>query len=505
VSYLCVPIFVHTLEQARGDLAAAVAAGAEMIELRLDAMDDRRGWEELLLERPVPLIVTCRSQAEGGLYRGSEENRLNLLQAAAASGACYVDVELAAGREIAAESLLILSSHDFAGRPRRLHNLLLEMDQIGCDVKKIAWTARSIRDNLEAFEILQRQSKPTIALCMGQAGVISRILAKKFGAFLTFASLDEQSATADGQISIGQMKGLYRWDKINRKTKIHGVVAHPVGHSLSPAVHNAGFNAVGYDGLYVPLLVNPGYESFKAFMETFVPFEGLDLCGLSITLPHKENALRYLKEKGAEVEDLAAHIGAVNTIAIDRGGPRPQLRGFNTDYAAILDSITTARRCERRDLAGMTVGVLGAGGTARTAVAALTGCKAKVIIFNRTLAKAKPLADEFAAGVLPLADAASSGCQILINATSVGMHPNIDKSPIGGFPPQLGGELLVFDTIYNPMKTKLLREAEAAGAKVAGGVEMFVRQAAAQFTAWTGQAAPLEAMRSVVQRQLNRG
>src|SRR5205085_9703722 len=151
--------------------------------------------------------------------------------------------------------------------------------------------------------------KPMIALCMGEAGLISRILAKKFGAFLTFASLESGSGTAPGQISIHDMKRVYRWDKIGPRTKVYGVVGSPIAHSMSPAIHNAAFDQTGHDGIYVPLLVNEGYESFKAFMESFVPFEGLDLSGLSITIPHKENALRYLTEKGAEVEPLARQIG----------------------------------------------------------------------------------------------------------------------------------------------------------------------------------------------------
>ena len=140
---------------------------------------------------------------------------------------------------------------------------------------------------------------------MGEQGLISRVLAKKFGAFLTFASLREENATAPGQVTIDQMKNLYRWDALNEKTKVYGVVGSPVAHSMSPAIHNAGFEAAGHDGIYLPLLVNPGYESFKAFMETFLAFAPLDMAGLSITIPHKENALRYLKEKNAEIEPLA--------------------------------------------------------------------------------------------------------------------------------------------------------------------------------------------------------
>jgi 3-dehydroquinate dehydratase/shikimate dehydrogenase len=342
---------------------------------------------------------------------------------------------------------------------------------------------------------------------MGEAGLISRVLAKKFGAFLTFASLRDESATAPGQVTVHDMKRLYRWDAVGPKTKVYGVVASPVAHSMSPAIHNAAFDQTGYDGIYLPLLVNPGYESFKAFMESFVPFEGLDLSGLSVTLPHKENALKYLREKGAEVEELAQRIGAVNTVVIDRTDRRLRLSGFNTDYAAILDSITAKMNIERDGLSDLRVAVIGAGGTGRTAVAALAHYGATVVVYNRTREKADALAAEFngksgkvvAASMEKLCD---SCCHVFINTTSVGMHPNVDESPLGERPPKFTSDTVVFDVVYNPMKTKLLQQAEAAGAKTIGGVEMFVRQAAAQFKAWTSLDAPVDVMRQVVERRL---
>jgi shikimate dehydrogenase len=278
---------------------------------------------------------------------------------------------------------------------------------------------------------------------------------------------------------------------------------------MSPAIHNAAFDSTGHDGVYLPLLVNPGYESFKAFMESFVPFEGLDLSGLSVTLPHKENALKYLLEKGAEVEEVAQRIGAVNTITIKRSDRRLPLRGFNTDYAAILDSITEKMGIGRERLSDLRVAVIGAGGTGRTAVAALAHYGATVVVYNRTREKADALAAEFngksghvvAASMDKICD---SCCHVFINTTSVGMHPNVNESPLGERPPKFTPNTVVFDVVYNPMKTKLLRQAEAAGAKTIGGVEMFVRQAAAQFQAWTATQAPVDVMRRVVEDRLSR-
>jgi 3-dehydroquinate dehydratase/shikimate dehydrogenase len=295
------------------------------------------------------------------------------------------------------------------------------------------------------------------------------------------------------------MKRLYRWEAIQPDTKVYGVVGHPIAHSMSPAIHNAAFEFAEHNGVYLPMLVNPGYESFKAFMESFLAFKGLDLSGLSVTIPHKENALRYLKEKGAEVEPLAERIGAVNTIVIAGG----KLRGLNTDYAAILDSITSKLQITRGQLKEYRVAVIGAGGTGRTAVAALASYGATVVIYNRTREKADALAAEFtgrtgkvvAAAMEKLCD---SCCQIYINTTSIGMHPNVDRSPMESVP----GDALIFDAVYNPVRTKLLCQAEAAGAKTISGVEMFVRQAAGQFVTWTELSPPVELMRAVLEKKL---
>jgi 3-dehydroquinate dehydratase/shikimate dehydrogenase len=501
MTQLCVAIFVTDEAQAKRDIALAAEAGADLVELRLDTFT---GDAWALLEKvPLPVICTCRTAAEGGQSTASNVKRMALLGEVAPRSA-YVDVELETARASPPSRTtlprLILSSHDFNGRPERLTNLVMELIHADCDVAKIVWTARTIRDNLEAFEILQSRQKPTIAICMGEAGLISRVLARKFGGFLTFASLDGSAGTAPGQISVLDMKRLYRWDAIAADTKVYGVVGHPLGHSLSPAVHNAAFDQFSYNGVYLPLLVNPGYESFKAFMESFLALKEMQLSGLSITIPHKENAMRYLKEKGAEVEPLAEQIGAVNTIVIADG----KLRGLNTDYAAILDSITSKLEITREQLKNYRVAVIGAGGTGRTAVAALSACGATVVVYNRTRDKADALAREFtgrtgkvvSVGIDKLCD---SCCQIYINTTSIGMSPNGDQSPMVS----VSADVLVFDVVYNPMRTRLLAQAEAAGSKTISGVEMFIRQAGAQFQAWTGEQPPLALMREIVEQKLS--
>lgn len=517
MTYLCVPIFVTELGKARREIAAAVEAGAQMVELRVDMLEDEEALEILLRDRVLPAIVTCRPEWEGGRSELDDRQRVAILVQAAQHGAGYIDVELKTFQKDEntrakisherSDCRLILSSHDFSGRPDRLYNIVHDLNELPADVTKIVWTARTVRDNLEALELLSQRPRPTIALCMGEAGVVSRILAKKFGAFLTFASLDEQSATASGQVGIAEMKNLYRWDAIGAQTAVYGVVAHPVRHSMSPAIHNAAFTAVGHDGVYLPLLVEPSFESFKAFMESFIAMEPLNLRGLSVTIPHKENALRYLREKGAQIEDLAIGIGAVNTISIQRGGGDLKLEGKNTDYAAILDSIGGALGIGREQLAGMRVAVIGAGGTGRTAVAALAQYGADVMICNRTQDRAEKLAGEFngrrgKVTALPIEQIGNAGCRVIINTTSVGMYPNVGQSPFDGMPHPWNDRTLVFDTIYNPPQTRLLDDAQKDGAQVIGGIEMFVRQAAAQFETWTAKPAPLDVMRSVLLKRL---
>lgn len=534
---LCAAIFVTDLAQAQRDTATAAEAGADMVELRIDEFTGHDQVRALVSGCRLPCIVTCRPTWEGGHCELPENERMAVLEVAAYARPAYIDVELKAFRQFAVlgevnanvprdhRPGMIVSAHDFAGRPVKLNNVLADMAQSSADVNKIVWTARTIRDNVEAFEILQSAAttKPTIALCMGEPGLISRVLAKKFGAFLTFASLRKMEVTAPGQVTIDEMKRLYRWDALGRNTKVYGVVGSPVGHSMSPAIHNAAFDRTDYDGIYLPLLVNEGYESFKAFMESFLAFAPLDLSGLSVTIPHKENALRYLRERGAEIDPLAISIGAVNTIVIERmhgerepsdfvAGRAPnserapilKLRGLNTDYGAILDSITTHLGITREGLAGKRVAVIGAGGTGRTAVAALAHYGATVVVYNRTRDRADALAAEFNGKTgkvvaAPLEKLCDSCCEIYLNTTSIGMHPNVEASPLGEKPPKLGPETLVFDTVYNPIRTKLLQQAEAAGAPTIGGIEMFVRQAVAQFETWTHRPAPVELMRSVVE------
>jgi 3-dehydroquinate dehydratase/shikimate dehydrogenase len=517
VTRLCVPIFVHTEEQARRDIALAAEHGADLVELRIDSFGDDDAVARLIASSTIAVLVTCRRSGEGGHCDLPDDERIERLRRAVRAGATWVDVELASVVDHPHElsslgAPVILSAHDFEGRPPRLWSLVEQMTALPAQVNKLAWRARSVRDNLEAFELLLNRPRPAVALCMGEAGQISRLLARKFGAFLTFASLDDDSATAPGQPTIEQLKRLYRWDAQRPETRVYGVVGSPVAHSLSPAIHNDAFDHLGFDGVYVPLLVEPGYESFKAFAESFVEFAPLNLRGLSVTIPHKENALRWLQHRGGAVDPLAERIGAVNTIVIDRrdDGAVRSLRGFSSDYDAILDTITDALQIDRTSLASCHAILLGAGGTGRTATAALASCGADVTIANRTFDRAAALASEFdgTPGYVRAVDWSEldvSKADLLINTTPIGMHPHVGACPLDERQlASLHRCRLVFDTIYNPLRTRLVEHAERLGLRSVGGIEMFVRQAAAQFSAWTGKPAALDRMRNVVETSLSR-
>jgi 3-dehydroquinate dehydratase/shikimate dehydrogenase len=264
---------------------------------------------------------------------------------------------------------------------------------------------------------------------------------------------------------------------------------------MSPAIHNAAFAAAGLDAVYVPLLVQPGESQFRALLDALVARPWLDWCGLSVTIPHKENALAYVGAGNCEA--LARRIGAVNTITLAPGQP---LRGDNTDYSAALDALCAAMDIRREALAARHVAVLGAGGAARAIVAGLRHCLAEVTVYNRTVARAEALAREFSCHAAGLADLPATSAEILINCTPIGMHPKVDQSPLPAVPPSVK---VVFDTIYNPPRTRLLEMAERAGCRTVSGVEMFVNQGAAQFLLWTGQAFPTDVMRHIVLETLS--
>ena len=496
------PLTARTVAEMRAELAAAVKAGADAVELRLDYLDITPTAEDIasLLEgAPVETIVTCRPTAEGGKFTGNETDRLALLAEAVRHGASWIDVEAAVTPQYrpGPAGRVILSRHDFKRCPADLDDIAARLDASEAAVNKIAFAAAGPEDALRAFDVIRKSNKPTLALAMGEAGVISRILAGKFEAFGTFGALDSGKQSAPGQPTVAELVGLYRGNRVTPATSVYGVIGCPIAHSMSPAIHNAAFAAAGMDACYVPLLIQPDEDDFRRFMDAALARPWLDLRGLSVTIPHKEHALRYVGE--ANCDPLAVQIGAVNTITI---APDGKLAGDNTDYAGALDSLCDGMGITLEELAGRRAAVIGAGGVARAIVAALAHYRCEVTVYNRTPSRAEALAEEFGQHAEPLVSLESLDAEIVVNCTSLGMHPNVSGTPLTLIPPCVKA---VFDTVYNPVETTLIRQARELGCVAITGLDMFVNQAVAQFERWTAHAAPRDVMRKVVAEKLGGG
>ncbi len=493
---VCVPIAVDTPDQALADTRHAHLAGADMVEFRLDAFFEEASQIDacvkLVADSPLPCIATCRPTWEGGEYEGDEATRLELFErlTQAEHAPRYIDVELATKTQPNVGDGLILSTHDFEGRPANLTRQLLQLRESSAAIHKIAFRARSLRDNLELFDILAHRDRPTVALGMGAYGLMSRVLAPKFGGFLTFASLKPETTTAPGQPTIAELLNLYRFKSITRTTKVFGIVGDPVEHSRSPAMHNAGFERVGYDGVYLPLPVAPGYESLKATLTELLACDSLDLTGLSVTMPHKANLVRLAREQGWATDDLAERCGAANTLVRDGDS----IRVMNTDGPAVVECLANTGV----ELHDAPVLVLGAGGMAQAAAFALADAGAHVHVHNRTQERAKELASRVDGATCLESLDDLEPMRAIVQCTSLGMAggPAPSESPI---PAEALGEATIVETVYHPRETPLVQAATARGLRVIDGLDILVTQAAAQFQAFTGQDAPIDLFREAAQ------
>ncbi len=503
---IAVTVTADTARQMRERMTAAAAAGADLVELRLDYLRDVGGHtiEELLADRPCPVIVTVRAVWEGGRFGGSEAERLRLLIDAARAGADYIDLEYAAWRESGYSRQvveacrrgsglrpcrLILSKHDYKQTPDDLDAIFAELSASDADVVKVATSARHITDSFRMLEAVRRAGKPAIGICMGAAGVMTRVLAGRVGAHLTFASLEAGAEAAPGQVPVADMLGMYRFRAIGEGTAVLGVAGCPVGHSMSPALHNAAYGRMGLDAVYLPLEVGEGGESFERFLTAARQASWLNLRGLSVTIPHKLDALRLADS----VESLAAKIGAANTLALQPGGA---IAAYNTDYAGAIRALCEQAGLQVADLAGRRAAVLGAGGVSRALVAGLVDAGCEVTVYNRTLPKAEALAGEFGCNAAEWDARRNLRAGIVVNGTSLGMWPNVHETPL---PKEaLAPGMIVFDTVYNPPQTRLLLHAARAGCTVVDGVAMFVHQGALQMERWFGRSGGLDTMRQMI-------
>ena len=480
---LCATVTGETTEELRARRDGAI--GADLVELRLDYVrqPDVAG---ALADRCVPVIVTCRPTWEGGRFSGSEEERRGLLRRALELGAEYVDVEWRARFDDLVQERqgrhIVLSMHDFNCLPGDLEEQYGAMRATGAEVVKVAVSVDSLSDTFR-LAALGRQSvgqrgrqgergELRVLVAMGAAGMVSRILAGRFGSYWTYAG----EGVAPGQISLSRMRDEFRFHTISTTTDIYGVLGSPVSHSLSPPMHNAGFAALGLDAVYVPLEARD-VDDFTRFTDT-VPVRGA-----SVTAPFKERVTARV----AALDEVGRRVGAVNTIRLDANG----WCGINTDVSGFLDSLDG-----RITLDGTRVAVLGAGGAARAVAMALASQGAAVTVCARNRLKAAAVASLVggAAGVLP---PVPGSWDMLVNTTPIGTYPDIDVSPM---PPGVFDGRLVYDLVYNPPTTRLMADAEAAGCETIGGLEMLVAQAVRQFEWWTGHRPPIRLFKEAAER-----
>jgi 3-dehydroquinate dehydratase / shikimate dehydrogenase len=460
-----------------------LAGLTDLFEVRGDLVRDL-DLLTILRAKTDPLLFSARSVSEGGRWPDNDPRRQIVLLEAIKRGYEYVDVEYRSQfTDVMSEKAgrgLVVSYHDVAGVPENLDMLYASMCECGADVVKIAVTPRSIADVGRLMEFTAQTSvacgTPLVALAMGPLGVITRVVGGRYGAPFTFASASAGAEAAPGQIPVGLMADLYRVRSIGPETRVYGVLGRSVQRSLSPVLHNRAFEAAGIDAVFVPLQA----EALEPFVEALPQ---LGLSGFAVTAPYKVDILPHLQE----VDEHAALCGSVNTVVVHDG----MLQGSTTDGLGVLTPLR-----KRIDVRGRRVVILGAGGAARSAVLSLLHRGAEVTLLARDPASAEFVAAAVGCGFGDLADVASFSWDVLINATPVGWAagPDAGRSPIPASAHRPG--TVVFDMVYDPLVTPFLSEAQAAGCTTIDGLEMLIAQAAAQFEAWTGQAAPLEEMKS---------
>lgn len=492
--------------------------GADLVEIRLDYIQTRIDMKRLFHDRPTPIVATYRREQDGGLYKGPEANRIIMLRNAIVEGVDYVDLEEEAATQIPryGKTKRIISYHNFEETPEDLESIFERLANLDPDVVKICTMANSLEDSWRMLDFVERKSKvlPTVGFCMGDYGIPSRVLCQAFGSPFTYACVDAKSAAAPGQIPFEILKRQYRADLLKRDVQVYGVVADPVGHSLSPLIHNSAFaSEQRNDCVYLPFRVPAGQlENFLDGTRRL-----LNLRGLSVTIPHKVDILPYLTQADTSVQI----IGACNTVRID--GDR--LLGTNTDYQGAMSSIADVLKddilrhldwTEPNDdpetgepistpLTGRSALVLGSGGVGKALAFGLARRGAEIFLTDAQFDRAEQLADRltqagYTAHAVEWKDRHSTGAQFLLNCTPIGMSPNVSESPFDEA--ALKASMVVFDAVYNPEETLLLRQAKNCGCATISGQFMFVLQAALQYKYFLNEEPPVDLMRKVVQKAL---
>ncbi|HMD32661.1 MAG TPA: shikimate dehydrogenase [Candidatus Acidoferrales bacterium] len=487
---ICAVIAEPDAEQALASLRLALRR-TRVIELRLDYLASEDEFAGLLrglapLAGKATLIATCRRKEAGGRFEGSIARQISRLVLAVASGCTWCDLEIETVGRLSTSTLrktlgdvrLIISTHDFARTPARLGEVRRRLESAGGDAVKIAALTRHYRELVRLLRAAHGR-KNVIVAPMGEVGMPGRIAAVREGSALAYASAGRP--TAPGQLPLEAMQSVYGVERHNRRTQLYGVIANPVAHSLSPLLHNTGFAHRRVNAVLVPFLV----RDLKDFVGSVRP---LRISGFSVTIPHKQQIVRFLDE----CDPLALEIGAVNTVVVRAG----KLHGYNTDHLGVMQSLGRKTKLE-----GARVLVYGAGGAGRTVGFAAARAGAQVFFCARRPEAARSAARDLDAEAVDRKDLRELEFDVIVNATPIGMMPHVDASPLDAAELRCS---LVFDLIYRPLRTRLLRYAERRGIETLSGVEMFVAQGVAQWELWTGEKAPVKAMRAEITAALAR-
>jgi 3-dehydroquinate dehydratase/shikimate dehydrogenase len=486
---ICIPVGAATAGELIEKIVRAERS-ADIVEVRMDHLERaelahfRSQISKLKFERL--LIATFRSFEQGGLTSESLDDRA-AFWSEPIDGFWGADVEEDVIDSSDAWPHRIVSFHDHDGHAAELRSLFEHLCRYDAEAVKLAVTVDDATDAIPVWKLIEaadRQNKNIIPIAMGDAGKWTRILGLADGAFLTYASLDEASATASGQLTVDDMLSVYRVKELDRDTKVYGVIGDPVSESLSPYIHNAAFADAGLNSVFIPLQVKDVDAFFKRMILPATREVELNFAGFAVTMPHKQAVMKYLDA----IDATAERIGAINTIVIET----ERLRGYNTDVTGFIKPLKT----HIPNLRGMRAAVLGTGGAARACVDALDQEQAAVTVFARDIDKAAAFASRPWVTVNSISDLRSeiSNFDVLVNATPLGMKGEFEAvSPLAA--DELKGVRLVFDLVTRPKDTPLIREARIAGVTAVAGVEMLIEQAAQQFEIWTSRETPGGIMR----------
>lgn len=495
---ICISLCAKTAAELAEKIEQA-APLADIIEVRFDCLEPERLEEclDIALSARAEVLATFRPKGEGGFRDISDDERIDFWNQGNELGFWGADLE----EDRIEESFdwlwnnRIVSFHDFSGTPSNLETTYERLAATGADIVKIAVQADRITDAIPLWKLLERafaENTKLVPIAMGEAGKWTRILGLAHGSPLAYASLEESSGTAPGQITAADLIDVYRVKELSRESKVFGLIAGDTSYSMSPYIQNAAIKAVGIDAVFVPLQIADIEEFFQRMVRKGSREIDLNFRGFAVTNPHKRAVIDVLDT----IDETAEAIGAVNTIFHNSG----KWLGSNTDAEGFIAPLKE----QYGSLSGANIAVIGAGGAARACIYALRREGADVAVLARDPEKAKPLAEQFGANVMKLDGNSVLGKpDILVNTTPLGTrgeHEN--ETPVSA--ENLSGIKLVYDLTYNPRETRLLKEAREAGCETLDGLEMLICQAAAQFKIWSGLEADTAAMRTAAIKRLER-